>query len=235
MKKTKIIIPAMGLLLLSTAASVSSTVAWFAMNSSVSATNMQIKAKTDNAYLIIKQGTVLSGNDKTAASSLNVELYPVKPVVSLTSSNIETLASWGTATSTDPNDPNSAAVPTALSEGTLLGNGNYVAKEQFRVGILQNSGTPAYPLTLDTVTFSNVNAGLTAVVVCGTNVYSHNANVAAGGTEILATANEVAVSGGVQIDVYLYIDGSNANVYTSNAANLSGSLSLVFSIGHAGA
>ena len=52
MKKTKIIIPALGLLVLSTAASVSGTVAWFSMNNSVSATAMQLKVKADDGILI---------------------------------------------------------------------------------------------------------------------------------------------------------------------------------------
>ena len=49
MKKTKIIIPSLGLLLLSTAASITGTVAWFAANASVTATGMQVKAKTAKA------------------------------------------------------------------------------------------------------------------------------------------------------------------------------------------
>ena len=52
MKKTKVIIPALGILLLSTAASVTGTVAWFSSNASVSATGMSVKARTDEALVI---------------------------------------------------------------------------------------------------------------------------------------------------------------------------------------
>ena len=52
MKKTKIIIPALGILLLSTAASVTGTVAWFAANSKVSVTGMQVKTRVSNNLLI---------------------------------------------------------------------------------------------------------------------------------------------------------------------------------------
>ena len=55
MKKTKIIIPTLGLLLLSTAASVSSTVAWFSMNKSVTANGLQITAKSDDTFLLISK------------------------------------------------------------------------------------------------------------------------------------------------------------------------------------
>ena len=62
MKKTKIIIPALGILLLSTAASVTGTVAWFSMNEKVTATKMSIKAKGEAgiaiaAYTGENQGT----------------------------------------------------------------------------------------------------------------------------------------------------------------------------------
>ena len=48
MKKTKIIIPALGMLLLSTAASVSGTVAWFSMNNSVTVTGMTVTTKVSS-------------------------------------------------------------------------------------------------------------------------------------------------------------------------------------------
>ena len=52
MKKTKVIIPAMGLLLLSTAASITGTVAWFAVNTSVTVTGLQVKAKAEGGIVI---------------------------------------------------------------------------------------------------------------------------------------------------------------------------------------
>ena len=55
MKKTKIIVPALGLLLLSTAASVTGTVAWFAMNASVQAQGLEIRAKSDSVFLLISK------------------------------------------------------------------------------------------------------------------------------------------------------------------------------------
>ena len=52
MKKTKIIIPAMGMLLLGTAASVTGTVAWFSMNASVNVTGMTVKTTvSDNLFI----------------------------------------------------------------------------------------------------------------------------------------------------------------------------------------
>ncbi len=52
MKKTKIIIPALAVLLLSTAASVSGTVAWFSMNNQVTVTGMTVQTKVSSNLLI---------------------------------------------------------------------------------------------------------------------------------------------------------------------------------------
>lgn len=52
MKKTKIIVPALGLLLLSTAASVTGTVAWFSANTDVDISGMQVTTKVSGNILI---------------------------------------------------------------------------------------------------------------------------------------------------------------------------------------
>ena len=48
MKKTKIVVPALAVLLLSTAASVTGTVAWFSMNNSVTVTGMSVTTKVSS-------------------------------------------------------------------------------------------------------------------------------------------------------------------------------------------
>ncbi len=224
----KKIIPALALLLISAVVMTTASYAWFAMNTSVKASGMKVSASTDNAYLIISQGTTLSGNEKEATSTLDYKLKPVKPVVNLSSSNIETLGSWGTASSEDPNDAMVNAQVTALSTGTLIGDGNYLLKESFKVGIVANSGTVANNLRMKDITITGTENGTTVVVVCGTNIYTYIAS-ASGMTDVLAN-KDLVTTDGVQIDVYIYIDGSNANVKTANAASLGGSVTLNFTI-----
>lgn len=222
----KKLIPAICMTLIAAVMLASSTFAWFSMNTSVTAEGMQVTAKTDNAYLIISAGTNLIGSDILANANVNKSLYPVKPVGELTSGNIGSVTSWGTARSTSPDNANAGAEVTSLGEGETFGN--YVAKVSFMVGIVEDSGVVANDLKLAGLTISDLNDGITVVVVCGTNLYSHNANVA-GGREKLADAASVTKTG-VQVDVYIYIDGSNENVKTTNAANLGGSVTLIFSI-----
>lgn len=230
MNKFKKLVPAICMLLVSAVLMGTSTYAWFSMNTSVTAKGMSVKASTDNAYLIISAGTTLSGSEKEASGSLsNVALKPVTVAndVTLSSDNIWEVSSWGTATSGNPNDAATSAPVTVLPERTNLGT--YIAKQSFMVGIVENSGTAANDLRLDSLAISNANAGITVVVVCGTNLYSHNANVTTGGTEKLADKTAVTTAG-VQVDVYIYIEGKNANVKTANAANLQGTVELKFSI-----
>lgn len=52
MKKTKIIVPALAVLLLSTAASVSGTVAWFSMNTQIKVTGMTVTTKVSSSLQI---------------------------------------------------------------------------------------------------------------------------------------------------------------------------------------
>lgn len=222
----KKLIPAICMTLIAAVMLASSTFAWFSMNTSVTAEGMQVTAKTDNAFLIISKGTTLSGSEISANANVNNKLYPVKPVVELSSGNIGSVTSWGTATSTDPDNANTGAVAEPLTEGANLDN--YVVKVSFMVGIVENSGAVANDLKLESLTISDVNDGITVVVVCGANLYSHNANVDSG-IEKLADAASVTKDG-VRVDVYIYIDGSNANVKTTNVANLGGSVTLTFSI-----
>ena len=78
MKKTKIIIPALGVMLLSTAASVTGTVAWFSMNSFVNATNMNILAKAEEGIVISNEAKTLWTDSAIASKSSAVAVYPIQ-------------------------------------------------------------------------------------------------------------------------------------------------------------
>ena len=80
MKKTKIVIPALGLLLLSTAASVTGTVAWFSSINTVTASTMTIKATVGANLYIAKGASValasLTGNAVTDLESSSTAVSP---------------------------------------------------------------------------------------------------------------------------------------------------------------
>ena len=76
MKKTKVIIPALGMLLLSTAASVTGTVAWFSSNASVNATGMGVSAKTSQS-LVIDVDHAVEADVSVAFSAFANALTPI--------------------------------------------------------------------------------------------------------------------------------------------------------------
>lgn len=102
MKKTKIIIPALGMLLLSTAASVTGTVAWFSMNNFVNATQMKVTAKAENGIVISNQAAASTtvgvwSETATAAYTSALEVYPTSTADA---------SAWYHSKSTDANQAN---------------------------------------------------------------------------------------------------------------------------------
>lgn len=75
MKKTKVIIPALGILLLSTAASVTGTVAWFSANSTVQANGMKVKATTSES-LVIRDKTPVQTDTSVTFTAAATTLSP---------------------------------------------------------------------------------------------------------------------------------------------------------------
>ena len=116
MKKTKVIIPALGILLLSTAASVTGTVAWFSMNNTVTASTMTVKAKV-TGNLNIEKGLIADKDliNKTDITDLDVSVTTLSPV-HFDASNLSTS---GKVDAQVPNwDATGAVKPTANTPGT---------------------------------------------------------------------------------------------------------------------
>lgn len=97
MKKTKIIIPALGMLLLSTAASVTGTVAWFSMNNFVNATQMKVTAKADSGIVISNASNGTFTEEVTAAHNTGLDVYPTSTA---------TTQAWFRSTSSRPDQAN---------------------------------------------------------------------------------------------------------------------------------
>ena len=290
MKKTKVIIPALGLLLLSTAASVTGTVAWFAANSSVQASGMYIQAKSDSSFLIIGTSATLSdvqtANSTTAdLSSVHAEVYPVAH---------DAIANTAAANATDvsnlkqykltSNESTKISIDAynALPAGPVDGDANdrsdYTAENA--------AGTNWYTQVADAVTASTSTKQKTYLATLDANYIIHTTlyvtmsvgsndganlkvkdinfamrNDKTGDAETMnpvralvtsasASVEFTARSGGpvvpnstvladsvtstalVPIDIYVYYDGNDADVFTNNTANLEGAtISITFDVG----
>ncbi|MBO7546290.1 MAG: hypothetical protein J6T19_06270 [Paludibacteraceae bacterium] len=145
MKKTKILVPAMGLLLLSTAASLTGTVAWFAANASVSVTNMQVKAKAEGGVAIaaysytatsVSDGNSAGYNDTltnanfTAPSSTaytDTATYGQAVAAELSPTSTATASAWYHANSNSENNYAASGNYETLAPANLKVDGLYVS------------------------------------------------------------------------------------------------------------
>ena len=118
MKKTKVIIPALGMLLLSTAASVTGTVAWFSANASVDANGMKVKVAATYGIVI---SNAVDGTYAEAADSAITACSTLAP------GSTYDLAHWVYSTSDQSNAANSGKDYTPATAWTTANpNGNYV-------------------------------------------------------------------------------------------------------------
>lgn len=270
MKKTKVIIPALGMLLLSTAASVTGTVAWFAANATVSATGMQVKAKTASTYLLIGTGDndtyaeIQAINPASTSVALTVTneqalVLPSKPVENATEEGYVSVAeghkttagasittagaivdtaaeagvvsNWYTASAADP----AASTIKADTAKQLAAFDNYVIHRTAYLTVAVGA-TNAQNLTV-TPTFTQLSSGtdINAVKMLVATSDGGFAKLTSGNNgsaiDIKGSNTAITPTSLLTVDLYLYYDGSETNVFTTNLANLTGaSISLEFGV-----
>lgn len=194
MKKTKIIVPALGVLLLSTAASVTGTVAWFSMNNFVTAEGMNVKAKAENG-IVISNAAAANGSWKDSATSLHTSTLEVKPT------STATAATWVHSTSNDAADENTgndyALLTTAVDSTT-------------GAGYVDENSNSAYDSATDSVYYSMHSFYIKSSAQAITNTL-YITNVKA---TLPTTQNSVNLNKALRVLVRLNSDASTAKVYS---------------------
>lgn len=142
MKKTKIVVPALAVLLLSTAASVSGTVAWFSMNNSVKVDGMTVRTKVSSNLLIAETNQEANYSDSITQSRAGV----LEPTSTIDGKNF-----FYTTNAKGDGDAKTENY-TAYNENTALSNAG-AGKTNY-----DNAFNSAYGVA-DTVTTSNVVYG----------------------------------------------------------------------------
>lgn len=257
MKKSKIIVPALGMLLLSTAASITGTVAWFTANNKVNVGGMNIKAEAENGIVIAaEEATHTAASWSTEATALHtgagLSFIPASTKIAdndwwhgiskkadngqyevtyekytVTDAALNTAASVGQG-KTDiqvPADKNiyllnhfyiQASAPTALTQQdlvvkslTVTDSGNKALNKSIRVLFKLGSTTKIYcPLA---------DGDFTATTYAGA------ASKAAADDRLLdegtIPAYNAAGTGALDLSVYCYFEGEDANCKSSNIEN----------------
>lgn len=229
MKKTKIIIPALAMLLLGTAASVTGTVAWFSMNDTVTATGMKVTAKSDAAFLLISAGEkdaagVQSDKLTTAtAKNASAQLFPVANENITNSTTAETIVSgkysnWYYMYSEDPNSATGKASTKAnIAEADFA---KYVLKNQFSISVAVGSNGVSNLKVKEATISTSGDQAVKVLVTTGDAFQEFSGtgdNTPADNTVLQASITSSTVC---LVNVYIYWDGNDSDVYTNGIADL---------------
>lgn len=225
----KKLIPAICMTLIAAVMLASSTFAWFSINTSVTAEGMQVTAQSNSVYLLISEDSDLSriqgANSTKVTYSGSTALFPSahKAVTNTTEAN--TLSNWYYKTANAP----TASMP-AGSETELPNFDDYVLRKTVYITVAAGSNDASNLKVSATIT---ANGGttltpVTVLVTTATAVAELSTSALSSDTTLAATITNANV---IAVDIFIYYDGNNGEVYTNNIGNLSGAtINLTFSV-----
>ena len=243
MKKTKVIIPALGILLLSTAASVTGTVAWFSANNKVTATDMKVNAVAESGIVIsngvVPEGATAAVYSYTAAASVGQKT--LKPA------STADFSTWYQSTSDDPAhprnvDPNNPQAYEEINETNHYDIAEYRVQHNFWIRSSSPAALSSSSLKINGVTAArslgdqdlsaslrvgiriegDTNKYIYAPVAGFTESYSvaGTTTVAPKASTVVTTstvtnipANSVA---GIEVNIFVWFEGEDDNCISNN-------------------
>lgn len=239
MKKFRKLIPALCMLLVSALFVGTSTYAWFSMNTTVTATDMQVKAKSDSTYLLIgdnnNASTIQTAKTTTAKASApnNTTLYPAfygDGTTTLSMAEATEAGKWYTANSTAYDNATVNTENARLVTDSDLGD--YVAEYKVWLTLSKDSAAVSKQIKVTLNSRENADDAIKAVVKVGdTNAMQ------------FATLNQEATTNAavsldsnstVLVTIQVYIDGTSTNVnsqyFNDHAGALAGTLGFKFDL-----
>lgn len=228
------------------ATGVTSGFAWFAVNNTVNATSLTVKAKSNASYLLIgttDNATVKTGSDIAVVANAGTapEVYPAAFTTTemneTIGGNSVTVRANKWYTGTISQRTTATGTWTSLKEieessGSQLKNTSYFAEYDFYLTL--GAGSENYTNTIGVkATFGDdTDAAVKAAVLFG------NA-----GQQILDSGNathdyatqSLTATTSIKVEVYLFIDGTSAHVYSDYTSPITGDIDLEFKLGAYGA
>lgn len=232
MKKMRKLLPALAMLLISAVMMSTASFAWFAMNTNVTATGMNVSAKSNDTFLQIKpKGGAIdatNGGVSASATTASVQLYPAK--------YDSTNKKYQYAYSNDQAHSDAAGGYYDVPAGDL---GHYVLTNEFDIFMkdsASNSYTKNLKVTGFTVTCAEADMlnAIRIVVTCGDKVQELSADGKTSGASNSVDSSVVLANSvdeaGVTVTIQVYIDGDSTGVYSNNIEKLqNASVSVAFS------
>ena len=221
------LLAAIAMVLVAAIALGSSTYAWFANNSSVTARTSTISAQTNAASLVIKYNATAVNSDLTSdvASISKTPLYPAQWKNTISSTTYQFETGYGvdvTSTGYTLKDGTLKAVGTPEQAVTA----EYAVKNVFNIttkgsGMEDLKVTGAAIATGDTGNTQLDNA-LRVLVVCGDNwVLCDKVGVVKSSHSTPGyLADAITAGTDTEVDLYVFYDGNDPAIYTNNLTNL---------------
>lgn len=231
------LLAAIAMVLVASIALGSSTYAWFASNTKVDATGMQVTAQSTQAFLLISNekstATEIQAENKTSVLlTVTDEDAKLMPAAHETITKAAEAAvnqnKWYTGFSADPTQVNmNTDTKTILSAF----NG-YVIHKQVWVTVAKNS-TPVKDLSVSATIGSVATGTITQakVLVASSEAAAELSSATpTSTTKLTGTTTTITESKVVALDIYIYIDGNDSAVFTNNFNSLdTATISLSFS------
>lgn len=245
----KKLIPAICMTLIAAVMLASSTFAWFSMNTTVTATGMEVVAKSDNTYLLISSTSSMAGdiqdenNTTTALTVANPKVYPCAPVTNstetsklpstaiVTGANASTVGNWYTASAEAP-DKADIDWSTAKALTTFTG---FVIQETVYLTVAKGANDANNLKVTPTIAAKSGESGTSVdavrVLITTSDGGFKILNKDSGAVDISGGNTSLTDSTVLTVYIYIYIDGNDAKVFTNNAVNLAmATISLLFSV-----
>lgn len=246
MRKMMKLVPAIIMLLVSMIMVSTATYAWFSMNTTVVAQNMQIKAVSETRFLQIVNNTDAFDNSaaqtEADADIATKNVRPTSAVSAFTTTSITALTDSDDASDIKfveafSNDPATSTRATNYTDVTTAAKASdatnvYTLINIFKVRLNPTTGiSSANNLTVQDVTVTATASAkvqllpaVRVLVVCGEEwaLWSNGASVASSNSNVIAATvtDDVSPNTATTITVYIFFDGESASTTTNNATTV---------------
>lgn len=227
---------AIAMVLVAGIALASATYAWFVSNNTVKATTNKISAQSNAPFLKIDKTAITAGSTTSIsyADEADVKLYPAQVVKNTDNTPLfkSAYASASNAT-TELTDSRYD-----VGDGVAAVNGKFAIKKSFKIGTADEKAGSFNNLKVAGIELTSTGTdgledALSVLVVCGDKwaVYKKSAdgavltkykdNVSAEGNNSEGVLSaKIDANSSVDVDVYVFYDGSETNVFTDNLDKL---------------
>ena len=242
MKKMRKLLPALAMLLVSAVMMSTASYAWFAMNNTVSASGMLVKAKSDQTYLLISETPAAEGADeKTHAAAIQTQAITSIETVSTTGKNLEVYPAalkagstnrgnivFYTAVGTDFDD--ATAVESSKTDIASSALSKYVVKYTLYLTVADDA-VSAENLKISGVTIEGDSAVSVVVATDDAIVEIKETTGEDYTSAVISGSKKITDESVYVVDVYVFYDGNETTVTTENANNLADTtVSISFSV-----